>query len=234
MDIRWQQRFSNYTKAYNSLSEFIATGELNKFEKQGLIHVFEYTYELAWKTLKDFLEYDGYKNIGGPKSVIKTAFKVGIIDNGEAWADMHLKRNLTSHTYNEKTAIEIVFYIKNTYYQLFRELKIKLDSKKLNNTNGLPFQKIESFINILSKNEKIEEVLLFGSRAIGNFKTGSDIDLAIKGEDIDINLVSSLIAKTEDLWFPYTLDIIIYKQINEPALTQHINRVGISIYKKTQ
>jgi len=232
MDIRWQQRFSNYKKAYESLSEFMAAGELNKFEKQGLVQAFEYTYELAWKTLKDFLEHEGYENITGPKTVIKLAFKSGIITNGEAWADMHQKRNLTSHTYNEETAIAIVFEIKNSYYQLFRELKIKLENEKSENKYGLPQQKLTSFIDILSKYKEIKEVVLFGSRAKGNYKSGSDIDLAIKGENIDIQIITELNKDAEKIWFPYTLDFVIYEQINEPALNQHIDRVGIPIYTK--
>ena len=73
-DIRWKQRFSNFKKASAQLSEFIEKGDLNKFEVQGLIQCFEYTFELAWKTMKDYLEFEGYE-VKSPRSTIQTAFQ---------------------------------------------------------------------------------------------------------------------------------------------------------------
>lgn len=62
-DIRWEQRFANYRKALAQLQKFIDKGELSELEKIGLIKAFEYTYELGWKTLKDFLEFSGQTDI---------------------------------------------------------------------------------------------------------------------------------------------------------------------------
>ena len=73
-DIRWKQRFSNLRKAYEQLTEFMEKPELNKFEVQGLIQCFEYTFELSWKTLKDYLEFEGY-DVKTPKETIKKAFQ---------------------------------------------------------------------------------------------------------------------------------------------------------------
>lgn len=233
MDIRWLQRFSNYQKAFSNLSEFVAADQLNKFEQQGLIQAFEYTYELAWKTLKDFLENEGYKEIGGPKSVIKLAFKEGLIQNGEAWADMHTKRNLTVHTYNQNTADEIASEILNSYYQLFRDLKIELSGRNQNNKHGLPITKLEKFKKLVSAEfHEIKKIELFGSRAKGNHKTGSDIDLTLKGENISLQTLTKLNQKAEEIWFPYTTDIVIFNQINEPKLIEHIKRVGITIFER--
>jgi nucleotidyltransferase substrate binding protein (TIGR01987 family) len=88
LDIRWQQRFANYQKAVAQLSKFIAKGELNELEEQGLIQCFEYTHELAWKTLKDFLENSGVSNMFGSKDVSREAFKLGLIDEGDVWMAM--------------------------------------------------------------------------------------------------------------------------------------------------
>jgi nucleotidyltransferase substrate binding protein (TIGR01987 family) len=95
-----------------------------------LIKAFEYTYELAWKTLQDLLKEKGYKDVVGPKPVIEQSFQDGYISNGEAWFRMHESRNLTSHTYNEETADEIVSKILEEYFSLFIELQEKLTNEK--------------------------------------------------------------------------------------------------------
>lgn len=125
-DIRWIQRFNNFSKALGQLAKFIAKGDLSELEKQGLIQCFEYTYELAWNTLKDFYENQAEADIQGSKDAIRLAFKRGLIENGEAWMSMIKSRALTSHTYNEDLADEIATAILNTYYQEFVELQKKL------------------------------------------------------------------------------------------------------------
>lgn len=128
-DIRWQQRFSNYKKALQQLGDAVALSanrELSDLEKQGMIQAFEYTHELAWTTLKDFLEYKGQKDIYGSKDASRKAFKLGIIEDGEAWMDMIQSRNKTSHTYNKETAEEIVTAVTMSYYKLFISLADKL------------------------------------------------------------------------------------------------------------
>lgn len=127
-DIRWEQRFSNYQKALAQLQKFIDKGILSELEKQGLIKAFEYTYELAWNTLKDFLEYQGQTNIYGSRDTIRKAFELGLIDKGESWMDMLKSRNKTSHTYNEETAEEICRAVVDEYYLLFIQLKTKLET----------------------------------------------------------------------------------------------------------
>lgn len=127
VNIRWIQRFSNYKKALKQLSKFKAKGNLNELEAQGLIQAFEYTHELAWKTLKDFLESRGNKEIYGSKDATRQAFKLGIIENGDIWMDMIQSRNLTSHTYNEDTCEEISTAVLNFYYQEFVRLESTLN-----------------------------------------------------------------------------------------------------------
>jgi|LGVE01.1.fsa_nt_gb nucleotidyltransferase substrate binding protein (TIGR01987 family) len=130
-DIRWEQRFANYQKALSRLQKFIDKGELSELEEQGLIKAFEYTYELAWNTLKDFLEYRGQTDIYGSRDAIRKAFELGLIDDGESWMDMLKSRNTTSHTYNEETAKEICQAVVEVYYSLFTQLKTKLESLRL-------------------------------------------------------------------------------------------------------
>jgi len=128
-DIRWKQRFVNFSKAFNQLERFVEVEDLNEMEAQGLIKAFEYTYELSWKTLQDLLKEKGYKDIIGPRPVIEQSFQNGYIFDGNAWMSMHKSRNLTSHTYNEETAKEIVEAIRNVYCQLFKDLQIRLEEE---------------------------------------------------------------------------------------------------------
>ena len=82
-------------------------GILSELEEQGLIKAFEYTYELAWNTLKDFFEYQGQTNIYGSRDTIRKVFELGLIDNGESWMAMLKSRNKTSYIYNEETTQEM-------------------------------------------------------------------------------------------------------------------------------
>ena len=129
-DIRWQQRF-NYTKALAQLREAVALARqrsLSKLEQQGLIQGFEFTHELAWKTLKDFLEHRGVQDLYGSKDATRQAFKVGLIEEGQIWMDMIQSRNLTSHTYNEETAAQIAAAILGDYFPAFEALHSKLSA----------------------------------------------------------------------------------------------------------
>jgi len=126
-DIRWKQRFDNFNKALNQLTKFIVKGELNELEQQGLIQSFEYTYELAWNVLKDYLEYQGESNIVGSRDAFRVAFRRELIENGETWMDMIRSRALTSHTYNESVAEEVGRSITLKYYPEFMALRSTLE-----------------------------------------------------------------------------------------------------------
>ena len=126
LDIRWKQRFSNYQKALAQLTKFIDKGDLNELEEQGLIQAFEYTHELAWNLLRDYLRDQGAQNINGSKDAVRAAFQVGLIEDGETWMDMIKDRNRTSHTYNQVTADAIATNIKTRFFALFVELREKM------------------------------------------------------------------------------------------------------------
>ncbi|MFA6011635.1 MAG: nucleotidyltransferase substrate binding protein [Desulfobacteraceae bacterium] len=126
-DIRWKQRLDNYSKALRQLTRFIEKGELNELEQQGLIQSFEYTYELAWNTIKDFFETQGESGILGSRDAFRLAFKRGLIENGEIWMEMIKSRIQTSHTYNEDIAEDIATRIVNQYYEEFIRLHKRLE-----------------------------------------------------------------------------------------------------------
>lgn len=111
--ICWKQRFINFNNAVNQLKRFINHGKLNEFEVQGFIHCFEYTFELAWKTTKDYLEEEGFM-VASPREAIKIANGQGIL-NGEVFLDALKKRNLMAHTYSEEIIKLTENLIRNTY-----------------------------------------------------------------------------------------------------------------------
>jgi nucleotidyltransferase substrate binding protein (TIGR01987 family) len=112
--IRWQQRFENLNNAYNQLQKGLAIAAPSDIERQGIIQSFEFTFELCWKTLKDYLEAQGVV-CRFPREVIKQAFHYQIIIDGECWLDMLAKRNLLSHTYDESRAAEAYQLIKEEF-----------------------------------------------------------------------------------------------------------------------
>lgn len=125
-DIRWKQRFSNYTNAFEQLQEAVNLAherELSMLEKQGLIQAFEYTHELAWNVMKDFLEYQGNQNVKGSRDAIREAFKVALIEDGETWMETIQTRNATSHGYDKAMAEEVVNTIINDYMGIFSKFE---------------------------------------------------------------------------------------------------------------
>lgn len=98
-------------------------------ERQGLIKAFEFTFELAWNTLKDYLEHQGIENLVGSRDAIRQAFSNNIITDGETWMNMIESRNNTSHTYNEETANEIANEVLTKYIPLFNTLDEKLSKR---------------------------------------------------------------------------------------------------------
>jgi len=130
-DIRWKQRFQNYKKALVTVKNAVDLSEqreLSDLEKQGVIQGFEFTFELAWNVMKDYLEEQGIIGIIGSKNAIRQAFNKGIIEDGDSWMDMVEDRNLASHTYDEETAEKIFSAIKNSYYNLFKKLTEKINT----------------------------------------------------------------------------------------------------------
>ena len=132
-DIRWIQRFSNLKKALSNLDEAVKLSEereLTKLEKQGLIQSFEYTYELAWNTIRDFYRSKGEVDIQGSRDAFRLAFERGLIRDGQVFMNMIKSRQLSSYTYNEETADDIYQDIVNHYFCAFQELVERLQQEQ--------------------------------------------------------------------------------------------------------
>lgn len=129
-DIRWVQRFNHFVNALSQLRDAVTLAQerpLSKLEEQGLIQAFEFTHELAWNTLRDFLQERGVQNLYGSRDATREAFKTGLISNGEIWMNMIQSRNLTSHTYDEEIAAQIASAIRAAYYAEFVSLRAKME-----------------------------------------------------------------------------------------------------------
>ena len=133
-DIRWLQRLANYKRAFAKLEEVVGNDSLSELEIEGLIQRFEYTHELAWNVMKDYLKFQGNTEIGGSRDATREAFKINLIENAQVWMNMIKSRNQSSHTYDQDTAHEIFMAIVNEYYPLFLDFKDKME--ELKNKNG--------------------------------------------------------------------------------------------------
>lgn len=124
-DIRWKQRFENFDRAFVLLRDALERGPdaLNQLEKEGVIQRFEFSFELAWKTLKDYMEEDGFVFATiTPRQVLKDAFAAKILPDGQVWIDMLDHRNLLSHTYNLVKFEEAVKAVHDRYLDAFDQL----------------------------------------------------------------------------------------------------------------
>ena len=123
-DIRWKQRFENLQSAYQLLLEAISASQQtpeNKLIRVALIKAFEMTFELSWKTLKDYLNYNGI-DVKFPRDIIKQAFANEIVMEGQLWIDMLEDRNLMSHTHDEARAQEAIEHICQHYLKGLTQL----------------------------------------------------------------------------------------------------------------
>ena len=130
-DIRWKQRFGNYKKALAVLRRGLLLKnerELSELERGGLIQSFEFTQELSWKVLKDYLEYQGFTGIIGSRDAYRNAFNRGLISNGDVWMDMLKARKLSSHTYDENDSLKLVRDIAELFEPCFSALEKTFDT----------------------------------------------------------------------------------------------------------
>lgn len=120
-DIRWKQRFQQYSNAFTLLQSAMSIQHPNVVERAGIIQFFEMAFELAWRLLKDYQLAEGFQ-INSPREAIKQAFQSGLIEQGHAWIQALEDRNLTTHTYNEATAQLVENKIRQDYFGLLERL----------------------------------------------------------------------------------------------------------------
>ncbi len=234
-DIRWKQRFANFRRALELLREPIERGveTLSTLEQEGTVQRFEVALELGWKTIKDYLESEGAEIIPvTPRSVVKTAFESRVLQDGKIWLDMLDHRNLLSHTYDEATFENAVRAIQDRYFPAINALAAwLLEREDSTRTMQLSTEEIRLMEPVFSRCVALTGVILFGSRAKGCASAESDVDLALEGID-DALAAEALRGELEALPLPYRFDVQILEQIKHQPLREHIDRVGIRIWKK--
>ena len=134
LDIRWKQRLHNYERAlaqFNDAIILFRERSLSNLERQGLIQAFEFTHELAWKTLQDYFRYQGIADTFGSRDVFRKALEAGLIHDGEKWLESIQSRNLTSHVYDQGVVNDLIQVIVGDYDRLLNDLFSTL--RKLSN-----------------------------------------------------------------------------------------------------
>jgi nucleotidyltransferase substrate binding protein (TIGR01987 family) len=137
-DIRWKQRFENYRKALAAFNRTASIRDERAFteaEQQGLIQAFEFTFELAWNVMKDYLAAQGVEGIVGSRGAIREAFANNLIADGQTWMDMIDDQNISSHSYDQKTADELAETILGLYRKCFCEFETKMLESNVNDTS---------------------------------------------------------------------------------------------------
>lgn len=120
---RWKQRFQNFQKAFKHLEDTLKIKNPSEAERAGLIQFYELSFELAWKTLKDFIEKEGL-DVKSPRETLKTAHQLGYIQQTELWLAALESRNLTTHLYDESSAELIETEIRTKYFDLLAKLSL--------------------------------------------------------------------------------------------------------------
>lgn len=128
-EVRWKQRFENYKKSYDLLEKYVDQSTYTELEQAGLIQIFEMSFELSWKVIKDYLESEGYE-ISSPREAIKKAFEIGLIQDGEVWLEALVSRNTSVHTYDKSKIEALVDVVKEEYYPLLKSLKEALEERE--------------------------------------------------------------------------------------------------------
>ena len=127
-DIRWKQRYQNYLKAFGQLSEALSKYDetAEALIKEGILQRFEFTHELAWQVMKDYLEYEGHQGITGSRSASRLGFSLGLVTDGQVWMDMIESRNRIVHTYDERVLEQEFTKVQKKYAPAFGQFAQKM------------------------------------------------------------------------------------------------------------
>ncbi|MBE9113253.1 nucleotidyltransferase substrate binding protein [Nodosilinea sp. LEGE 07298] len=229
--LRWVQQFQNFEDAYQTFGrvyERYRAAPDDEVIQIALIQAFEFNFEIAWKTMKDYLEYEGYSGVNSSKQVVRVAFQSGLVTSPKGWMTAIARRNMTSHVFNTVVLQEMINFIRDEFRPLVQALYSEL-SKAM--SYGLSDQQLKEIIQFIAAYPQVEEAILFGSRALGTHKPASDVDIAIKGKGATSALATRLkFDIEEDTYLPYFFDVVAYGTITHAALRQHIDKEGVSIY----
>jgi nucleotidyltransferase substrate binding protein (TIGR01987 family) len=233
-DIRWEQRFEDYICSYESLRDaflLFQERELTILECRGVVQAFKVTLEISWETMRYFLEAKGFENVCGSKKIIRKAFNINLIKNGGIWLKMIELSDLMSDMYDKNEMMHATGFIFSNYIEEFEDFKQNLFKLSKDEMFGIHKETTDLLMSIFEKHDCIQKVIIYGSRAKGNYREGSDIDLTLKGY-IETRELSVIVKKIQDSYTPYLFDISIYNDLVSCDLKESIDRDGKTFYKR--
>ncbi len=236
-DIRWKQRFHNFENSRTQLYNACYSYQKEPFNKQlqiGLISSFEFTFKLAWKTVRDYLIYQGVRDVTFPREVIKKGFSYEIIEDGQMWINIIGDTALIEYSSNEELIGTAISHITPSYmkavdqvYDYFRK------QNKTVSKFGLSEGVLQLICDLFTQYQDIYEVKIYGSRAFGNCGYSSDIDLAFYTKSKK-DVTDELQEKLDALPTPYLFDVTNYNKTRHKPLKYNIDKVSKTIYRKNQ
>lgn len=231
-EIEWKNKFEEFSKMYKLLKTYSEQDMKNELECAGMIHFFEMTFELACMVLKNYLELEGCI-VKSARDALKQGFQTGLIENGHIWIDALSSRNLKARIYDDNMAEKMLADISDIYIPEFDRMFQRLD--KESELYGLLERDTYYIQKSLAAFTEIEQAVIFGSRAMGNYKKASDVDIAIFGNNITDETIQGLTNYLNEIYpIPYFFDILEYSKIPNDMLKKHIDDEGEVIYIKEQ
>jgi nucleotidyltransferase substrate binding protein (TIGR01987 family) len=230
-ETRWRQRFDNLERAFGLLAEAVGRQSLSDLEAEGMIQRFEYTFELAWKTAKDYLESQGV-SVAYPREVIKAAVQSELIrSQGDIWMEMLERRDEAAHTYDRERFESICSAIRTRFLPAIAGLvdRLRQDSGRF----GLGPSQMAEITAVIASDDRVERAVIFGSRAMGTHKPGSDVDICLSGREMDPEAVVELARRlNNETTTAFVIDVLGYSAIDSPSLRHHIDQEGVVIYHR--
>ncbi|MEB3205174.1 MAG: HI0074 family nucleotidyltransferase substrate-binding subunit [Candidatus Sericytochromatia bacterium] len=232
---RWHLRHQNYTRAMARLGEAVRLDRarpLSELEVQGMIQAYEFVFELAWNLLKDLLEAEGYQGVVGPRSVIREAYRRGLVSDGDLWLEMLRLRNLSSHSYEAGVADEVRAAIHDRCMAALQDLLEGAPSHAGGVTEGMPARIREELATILETEPAVLRATVFGSRARGNHRPGSDLDLLVEVAGPAGPVHRRLADAFEDSRLPWPVDLLVGPEGIPEELGARIRDEGMVVWAR--
>lgn len=232
-ETRWRQRFDNLDRAFTLLSDAVGRQKLSDLEAEGMVQRFEYTFELAWKTAKDYLENQGVP-VSYPREVIKAAVQSGLIPTqGDVWMEMLDRRNEAAHTYNRERFEAISSAIRTRFLPAIAGF---VDGLRQDiGMFGLSYSQLEEIKRVIASFDRIDRAVIFGSRAMGTHKPGSDVDICVYGQQVDTNAATELSRRlNNETTIAFMIDVVAYSGMDNVSLQHHIDQEGVVIFERDE
>ncbi len=196
-----------------------------------MVQRFEYTFELAWKTAKDYLDSQGV-SASYPREVIKAAVQFGLIGTqGDTWIEMLDRRNEAAHAYDRERFEALTRAIRTRFLPAIAGFVDRL-RQDIGSFGLSPFQ-LEEITGVIASCDRIERAVVFGSRAMGTQKSGSDVDICVFGKQVGATEATELSRRlNNETTTAFMIDVVAYSEIDNPSLRHHIDQDGVVVFDR--